>query len=224
MESQVKERIVGAAVLVALGVWLIPWVLDGPEIGTPETEPVAAIALPGADEAGPLRTATIELSPGRITGPPAARAAGEAPDTNAVSDPGDDAADSAAAVSAVADAGAAAADDAATAAPPAEAESTRAAANAAADAAPPAAPSESPPPVLEGWTVQLGAFSDAANARQLAARVSDFGYSAHVYEYFDGNRTMHRVRLGGFDTRATASAAASSLSAHGFRTQVMPAE
>ena len=31
MDQGLKERLVGAAVLVAIGVWLIPWVLDGPE-------------------------------------------------------------------------------------------------------------------------------------------------------------------------------------------------
>ena len=30
MDQGLKERLIGAAVLVALGVWLIPWVLDGP--------------------------------------------------------------------------------------------------------------------------------------------------------------------------------------------------
>ena len=33
MDQGLKERLVGAAVLVAIAVWLIPWVLDGPEDG-----------------------------------------------------------------------------------------------------------------------------------------------------------------------------------------------
>ena len=64
MDSHVRERIVGAAVLVALGVWLIPWVLDGPE-----SEPAAAsgsapeLQLPSPDSATPTRTETVDLDP-----------------------------------------------------------------------------------------------------------------------------------------------------------------
>ncbi len=59
MDRGLKERLVGAAVLVVLGVWLIPWVLDG------SNEPVATapgsltLPVPGSDEA--LRSQTITL-------------------------------------------------------------------------------------------------------------------------------------------------------------------
>ena len=32
MDAHLKERLIGAVVLVVLGVWLIPWVLDGPDV------------------------------------------------------------------------------------------------------------------------------------------------------------------------------------------------
>ncbi len=60
MDRGLKERLVGAAVLVAIGAWLIPWVLDGPEqIG----EPVAtALDLPvPSAENPPIRTETVRL-------------------------------------------------------------------------------------------------------------------------------------------------------------------
>ncbi|MDX1561366.1 MAG: hypothetical protein R3305_00470, partial [Gammaproteobacteria bacterium] len=64
MDSQVKERLVGAAVLVALGVWLIPIVLDGPDepgASNPAADG-ASLELPAADESGaPIRTETVEL-------------------------------------------------------------------------------------------------------------------------------------------------------------------
>lgn len=61
MDPQLKERLIGAAVLVALAVWLIPWILDGPPPEAP-AEPGEALALPALDEAPALRTQTIDLS------------------------------------------------------------------------------------------------------------------------------------------------------------------
>src|SRR5687768_13911078 len=59
MDQGLKERLVGAAVLVAIAVWLIPWVLDGPEGGA-ET-PASALQLPSAEEPMPMRTQTLKL-------------------------------------------------------------------------------------------------------------------------------------------------------------------
>jgi len=60
MDRGLKERLIGAAVLVALGVWLIPWVLDGPELDAgPEPQ---ALQLPANTDPTPLRTQTIELA------------------------------------------------------------------------------------------------------------------------------------------------------------------
>ncbi len=60
MDRGLKERLVGAAVLVAIGAWLIPWVLDGPE----QTGEPAATALdlpvPSAENP-PVRTETVLL-------------------------------------------------------------------------------------------------------------------------------------------------------------------
>lgn len=63
MDRALQERLVGAAVLIALGVWLIPWVLDGSADDAPAgTEPVA-LKLPAPEEAGSrvIRRQTIEL-------------------------------------------------------------------------------------------------------------------------------------------------------------------
>jgi cell division septation protein DedD len=46
MDQGLKERLVGAAVLVAIAVWLIPWVLDGPE--APLESGASALQLPAA--------------------------------------------------------------------------------------------------------------------------------------------------------------------------------
>lgn len=63
MDRSLKERLIGAVVLVVLGVWLIPWVLDGPERAV-EAEP-EALQLPASQGDTPMRTQTINLGESR---------------------------------------------------------------------------------------------------------------------------------------------------------------
>ncbi len=218
MDSQVKERIVGAAVLVALGVWLIPLVLNGPADSRLPADAASGALLPAAEEGEPpVRTETVELDPRRV---PAERAAG--------ADGGDGVADAASTDAAVgtpaADSSEPAAGTAGTAAGRTAAERSAAEAPAA-DVAPPpadAAPDVTPAPA--GWTVQVGAFSELANARRQADRVDDFGYAASVSPTESAGGTLYRVRVGGFDTEVEAEAARSSLSAHGFVGKTYPPE
>ena len=200
MDSHVRERIVGAAILVALGVWLIPWVLDGPE-----SEPVIAAApelqLPSPDSASPIRTETVEF---------ATRQAAATP------------------VSAPAQ-GARASDPSANTPPPIVRTTPGLAAEPATEpvaaAAPPAARTTAATGALAAWSVQLGSFSDRANAARLADRVADFGHAAQVSEIRSNGETMYRVRVDGFATRERAEAARSSLSTHGIiPAQVVPAD
>jgi DedD protein len=69
MDSRLKERLIGAAVLVALGVWLIPWVLNGPaQTPEPESEPeTVALKLPTPQDSAPVRAQTIRLDQPRET-------------------------------------------------------------------------------------------------------------------------------------------------------------
>lgn len=200
MESQVKERIVGAAVLVALGVWLIPWILDGTSDAPAEPEVSERITLPAVDESpAPVRTETVELAP--IASEPEADAGSREP----VRSPGSRDRDS---------------NDEAIPAP--DAASGQALADAG-EPDPPPTPSE--PEVAAGsWSVQLGAFSELANASQIVSRVESYGFDAFVSEVRSGGQTLHRVRVGGFDDESQAEAAVSSLSAHGFRPRVIPPE
>ena len=64
MERKLKERLVGATVIVALGIIIIPWLLDGPAQAPRPVE--TAIELPPVESPG--RTYTIPLDPG--AGPP----------------------------------------------------------------------------------------------------------------------------------------------------------
>ena len=69
MDRGLKERLVGAAVLVALGVWLIPWLLDGP--GQTSRDESETLQLPLPADTTPLRSQTITLDSDREPPTPA---------------------------------------------------------------------------------------------------------------------------------------------------------
>lgn len=202
MEPHLKERLIGAAVLVALGVWLIPWVLDGP---APETADMSsALELPVPEETPAMRTQTIDLearrrpvSPPQVETSDAPRVSAAPTETTAEEPSRDESARQAGAVDEPRE-------------PPARAPD------------PEPAVAESAPPQPSGdWAVQLGSFGERENAERLAKRVATFGTQAEVSTTRSGGRIMYRVRVGPHASRALADAAASSLSAHGFVAQVV---
>lgn len=76
MEEKLKERLIGAAVVVALGVVFIPVMLDGPPRQSSLTR---SLALPGQDTTG-LKQVTIDLgSPGQSVPKPDPIPPSEAP-------------------------------------------------------------------------------------------------------------------------------------------------
>jgi DedD protein len=213
MDQGLKERLVGAAVLVAIAVWLIPWVLDGPEEGA--EAPASSLQLPSAEEPMPMRTQTLKLgdapeqtagsAPVPVTTPTAQPAA-------APPEPAKDATASPREREPEGEARLAAATGAAerpTVAPP---------------KAEPAAAAPKPEAKAQGdWTVQLGSFEDEANAKRLAQRAGTFGYKAEVSSSRSGSKMLYRVRVGPQATRAAADAAASALRAHGVEARVVAA-
>lgn len=72
-------------------------------------------------------------------------------------------------------------------------------ADADADAAPPPEPAAEAPredPPLSGWAVQVGSFSRAEGATELASRLRDAGYRAFTQPFDQGDQRLHRVFLG----------------------------
>ncbi|MDH3420018.1 MAG: SPOR domain-containing protein [Gammaproteobacteria bacterium] len=190
MDRGLKERLVGAAVLVAIGAWLIPWVLDGPEQISQPAATALDLPVPSAENP-PIRTETVVLD--RRESP----AASALPATPAASATAASREDSRTTTSSR---------PASTPAPTAEPETPsveRAAAN------------------ESEWYIQIGAFGDQDNAERQAARVSTFGFDAHVSAFPARGGVVHRVRIGPQSTRERAEAVASSLSAHGFVAQVV---
>ncbi|GIX38711.1 MAG: hypothetical protein KatS3mg127_1950 [Silanimonas sp.] len=80
-------------------------------------------------------------------------------------------------------------------------------AQAARPAPPPAGPAATangapPPPAASGRQLQAGAFSNAADAEALRARLALLGQSARIESVQAEGRTLHRVRLGPFADEA----------------------
>ncbi len=225
MERALKERIVGASVLVVFVVLVVPVFLDGP----PEEDEVVShqVSLPGQnpqttqtvildrdrDEPVPAAAATRPELRDRTPAPvretplePAQASAGRSGDGGRVSAGGsaDDAAD---------DEPAPAASSGRGAEPPARLppeSNTLATANEASTSA------------TGMWAVQLGSFSSRDNAERLAADLRRQGFAAFLSRLSTGSGELHRVRIGPQKDRDDAEAMAGRLSAAGHTGQVVP--
>lgn len=228
MEDSLKARLIGAAVLVALAVLLIPELLSGRK----EAEPVAEAA------AGPrgTRTFTIELGEGAgPVGRSSSAASAPLPVT-----PADDAAPASGATMAEvaptngeppvepAEPQAAGtgrpsrpAPTEAAGSPPAAAATQSGPAASAAPRAAPSQPAVSDARTTGGWAVQVGAFGSADTARKLAADLAAAGYRAFVSPVKRGSKTLYRVRVGPEGDRAAAEQLAPRLKARGLPATVV---
>lgn len=201
MERHLKERIVGATVIVALGIIIIPWLLDGPAQSSRPVE--QAIELPPVEQPG--RTYTIPLDPAAGPAVPVESGNGQPaqsrPAAGAIQRPSEES-------------------PVAPATQP-EAQVTRPVEQ---PKQPPPRPAPQPAPVAqptpqapvaEEWTVQVGSFSQADNARSLQARLKAEGFEAFVSRVATDAGTMHRVRVGPVPERADADRLLTRLRAAG---------
>ena len=245
MDQGLKERLIGAAVLVALGVWLIPWLLDGRQEQVELAAPSAAVRLPAPDGPLPVRQQTLSLEAAKSDTP--------------ATEPRPESVDAVIPTTAAADIAVATAEPTPrpaqenasppkpsapvqeNAAPPkqpapapAKPTTDRSSAQRVASAAPVPPPKASPKPAASGassqsqargdWAVQLGSFGAEDNAKKLADKAKVYGYKPEVASIRASGRAMYRVRLGPFASRGEADATASALSAHGFAPQVVAAD
>jgi len=189
MEAQLKQRLVGAAVLVAAAVIVVPMLLDGgyrpsraplndmapmpPDEMTSNVPPLPE-GMPQEIEHGlnaePAELAPIatELAPPPDTTPPPAMPAATERQIPAPPRP-------------------------ATAAAPREKSPAP---------GPGATPDESPKG--ERWAVQLGSFSSRSNAELLVRRLSAQGVKAHMVQIRDAKGVSFRVRAGPVEDYAAA--------------------
>ncbi len=192
MEVRVRERLVGALVLVAIVVLFVPAVLRGRNpapAALPEAAPTRRVEVP-IDSATPVPEEQV-LVPEPVL-PDAAPVVAPAP----VPAP---------------DAGVAKTD---AVPPPAPLPKPRAVTT-----EEPAKPKTAPAPVAttSAWAVQLGAFSSQAKAEQLVAELRKRRYAAFVLEYRAGGQVLYRVRVGPEQDRARAVEIAARLAKDGFQ-------
>ena len=191
MERRVRERLVGALVLVAIVVLVVPAVLTGRGSGPDDApvqprQPSRREVLPAAEGAPAIED--DRLVPEAVTDEPVTKARVR-PAVPAATEP--------------------ASWTAATAAP------TKPAAMAA-----PTAPAPTPAPVenaqSSAWAVQLGAFSNRAKAEQLVEQLRKRQYPAFLLEYRAGGQVLYRVRVGPEQDRSRAQEIAARLAKDGF--------
>ena len=203
MERALKERIIGAAVLVLFVVLVVPVFLDGPPS---DAEMVSErLLLPGQDG---QKTQTVVLDRDRTDPVPAAKnatptpspdttkPAESQPELKAESKPVDK--------------------PVATQAQPVKSATKRDE-----PAAMPAAVS-SRVSSTGMWAVQLGSFSNKENADKLAADLRKQGYAAFLSQLKTDGGQLHRVRIGPQKDRDSAEAMAKRLLKVGHKGQVVP--
>jgi DedD protein len=221
MEQPMKERLTGAAVLVILGVILIPLLLDGPDPDAPSgrvAEPGRQIIeiKRGADQpAGPgtaIQAVTGVESEPEPAPPSAARTATPADRTApaAASGPGATPAQDAEPTARGPGPPTAAAVTGKPAAP-----APKAAAQPAPKPTPPTAGPAAVPSAGGGWAIQIGSFGSRENADRLKRELDGEGYPVFLMPVRSGGRTLHRVRVGPYSDRATADEVARRLAAAG---------
>ena len=224
MEDALKARLIGAIVLVALAVLLIPELLSGRK----PAEPVTAQAEAGRG----TRTFTIEL--GDAAGGPVVTQAprSPAPATAPLSSPETEVAQVAgetrptvtgpAAVGAseqiVAEPQASSALTPPASAPPVAAPESRPQAVASSADEPASTPVI---PARGGWAVQVGAFGSADAANKLVRQLQSADFAAYVAPVSRSGKTLHRVRVGPVTERAGAEALVPALKARGLPATVV---
>ena len=194
MDRALKERIIGAAVLVVFVVLVVPVFLDGP----PQSGEIVSERVPLPGQAAEDETRTVVLDrdrdepvpvPAPVTQPETDRQQPEPPkpepETEARDEP--------------------------------EPEPEPAPAKPAAQQ-PTAAGNSS----TGMWAVQLGSFGNQQNAERLAADLRKQGFAAFLSQLSTGSGELHRVRIGPQKDRESAEAMAQRLAKAGHKGQVVP--
>jgi DedD protein len=193
MDRRVKERLVGASILVVLIVLIVPELLSGPAPGP------ATSRLP-ASAPQPVRNVTVDLATNKAQAPePVAEAAassakpaetGSADAASAVAEPPPGPPAAPVPVS------------------PAPLETTAPPPTSAATAVKPAA-------AVHSWAVQLGSFASHANADKLVRQVKAQGFPVYVLSGGSGTSVRYRVRVGPVADRGAAAQTAAKLKSLG---------
>ena len=206
MERALKERIIGAAVLVALVVLVVPVFLDGP----PDSDEMISerVPLPGQAE---QKSQTIVLDRDRTEPVPATTGQAspeEPPEPQAET---------------VVRQPAPKPKPEATSSTPEPQPVAKTPARGAPAASEPAPETQAATASTTGmFAVQLGSFSSQENAERLAADLRKQGFAAFLSQLATSNGQLHRVRIGPQKDREAAEAMAARLQKAGHKGQVVP--
>ncbi len=196
MDRALKERIIGAIILVIFAVLVVPVFLNGPP---GEGEIVSERVLLPGQEGQDVKTVVLDRA--RSEPMPVANEAIDGEDTkNPV----------------VAEAEASI--------PVAKVEAEQVPARVEQEPTPEPQP-VTPTPTASStgmWAVQLGSFSNKENAEKLAADLRKQGYAAFLSQLTTGSGQLHRVRIGPQKDRESAEAMAARLLKVGHKGQVVP--
>ncbi len=217
MDRPLKERIVGAVVLVVVAVLVVPVFLDGP---AGDSEVVTETVLLPGQEGQARKQQTIVLNRDRTEPVPPPNASRDESASGETDEPEPDAPQDTATVPPPVEKAPAAQQQAAPAVQETEP----------APSVPVAAPTggnaESAGPgdvsATGMWAVQLGSFSNPQNAERLAAELRSKGYAAFLSQLKSSSGPLHRVRIGPQKDRESAEAVARRLSTDGHKGQVLP--
>ena len=197
MDRALKERIIGATVLVVFAVLVVPVFLDGP----PQSGEVVSERVPLPGQAADGETRTVVLERDRDEPVPVAATIVEPQSTSAQP----------------------ATPESSPEPVPEPAPEPQPAADkpAAEQPAPqqPAAANDSPTGM---WAVQLGSFGNQQNAERLAADLRKQGFAAFLSQLSTDSGQLHRVRIGPQKDRESAEAMAARLAKAGHKGQVVP--
>lgn len=214
VERQLKERLIGAAVLVAAAVVLVPEMFSGSASRVTSADATDAIAVDAADSSassGQLKTYHIQL---QDRGEPASSApmaiessaaSADAPSANTAAASGETSTVDANATAAMTAASAA---SSSSAKPPVPASSSsqvipRSVEPKQAQAEP---EKKSAAPNSKGWAVQIGSFGTDAKAKQLLSSLKAQDYPAYLGPVTVNGKTLYRVRVGPLAERPAADA------------------
>ena len=216
MDRRVKERLVGASILVALIVLIVPELLSGP-VPNPPAPNAAGAALPSAAE--PIRNVTVDIAAGR---PAAIPESAPSADVAAAALHGDAQPLAAAVPKPAAAQTPVAAPSSSTASPAAQA-----APDPAALETPAPSPRSAPEPVkaaagTHSWSVQLGSFASRANADKLVRQMRAQGFAVYMLTGGSQSSLRYRVRIGPMADRAAAAQVMAKLKAQGHVSSLVP--
>lgn len=201
MDKATQERLVGAMILVALVVLIVPALLTGPREPQAPDDRATASSRSVEIELVPRSEAPTEVADEALPAAPAEAVAG----------------------SGAKDAPAPASEPATT--PIESAPLERLAAPAVAPPPPairPPATTARPEATAGGvWAAQVAALSRKDSAERLVGELRDRGYPAFVMEYRDASRVLYRVRVGPEQDRARADQLAARLTGEGYRSAVV---